>query len=103
MQSLSLPQRYRHSHHPQLRHRKRGAWDLRSRGCGSMWASESALMALMAQFAMCGVNMQEDGASNPLAPNICINSHHPYCKTWDIKSSVTSYYKNVWNVWVSVA
>ncbi|GBM29764.1 hypothetical protein AVEN_238841-1 [Araneus ventricosus] len=55
MTSLSLPQRYRHSHqpqylhpvyHPQIRHRKGRTWDLRYRACGSMWGSESALRCL---------------------------------------------------------
>ncbi|GFU45620.1 uncharacterized protein NPIL_272771 [Nephila pilipes] len=52
MASLSVPQKYRHSYqpqylhphyHPQIRRRKNATWDQRYRGCGSMWASESAL------------------------------------------------------------
>ncbi|GFX46702.1 uncharacterized protein TNCV_4038501 [Trichonephila clavipes] len=52
MASQSLPQKYRHSYtpqylhphyHPQIRRRKNATWDQRYRGCGSMWASESAL------------------------------------------------------------
>ncbi|PRD34995.1 UNVERIFIED_CONTAM: hypothetical protein NCL1_12861 [Trichonephila clavipes] len=90
MASQSLPQKYRHSYtpqylhphyHPQIRRRKNATWDQRYRGCGSMWASESALSVKM-KCETCFMQKQYDLLKQQLFSKIYLYSQ---------KVSVTDY------------